>query len=95
MNYKMIQGVVLTRVCGQNILVATRAAWGKCPYTLTLSALRGAFWQGLMLGMTEDEIINELLKKTRIRDTALRKQYNAFIDDMLQKGYMVAVEEDQ
>ena len=93
MKYEMRKGVVLTRVCGQNILVATRAAWDKCPYTLTLSALRGAFWQGLSLGMTEDEIIEELLTKTRIRETALRKQFHAFLDDMVQKGCLIPSEE--
>ena len=67
MKYKLLEGVVYTRVCNQNILVACRSAWGKCPYTKRLSALRGAFWQGLNMGMSEEEIVSELLLKTNIR----------------------------
>lgn len=94
MKYKPLNGVVYTRVCDQNILVATRKVWGKCPYTKRLSALRGAFWQGITMGMSEDEIVKEINLKTNIKEPAIRKQYKNFIDTMLSDGYLTAEEND-
>lgn len=94
MKYKLLEGVVYTRVCNQNILVACRSAWGKCPYTKRLSALRGAFWQGLNMGMSEEEIVSELLLKTNIRKEIIERKLSDFIGIMTEEGYLTAEEGD-
>ena len=94
MKYRLLEGVVYTRVCGQNILVACRSAWGKCPYTKRLSALRGAFWQGLGMGMTEEQIVSELLLKTNIRKEIIEKKLAEFIEIMTEQGYLTEQEDD-
>ena len=95
MKYKLLDGVVYTRVCNRNILVACRSAWGKCPYTKRLSALRGAFWQGLSLGMSEDEIVSELLLKTHIKKEILEKKLAEFVQTMSEEGYLIAEETEK
>lgn len=93
MKYKLLEGVVYTRICDQNILVASRSAWEKCPYVKRLSALRGAFWQGLSMGLSEDEIVSELHLKTNIRKEIIESRLTDFIKIMMEEGYLTAEED--
>lgn len=95
MRYKVLEGVVLARVCGQNLLVATRKVWGKCPYTKSLSPLRGAFWQGITQGMNEDEIARELHEKYGFREEMLKKHFRMFIESMKSCGYITAEDSER
>ncbi len=93
MRYKLTEGIVLTKVCGRHILVATRRAWGKCPYTKELSALRAAYWKGLSRGMTDEEIVEKLSAGTKIREDALRGRLKSFTEILKAEGYIVSEEE--
>ena len=88
MGYRILKGVVYTKVCGESMLVASRPAWGRCPYTRFLSALWGAFWQGISMNYTEDDIVQELVHKTNIKEAALRSHFRRFIQTMTEEGYL-------
>ncbi len=92
MRYKLTEGVVLTKVCGEHILIATKSAWDKCPYTKMISPLRAAFWKGLSEGLSDAEMIDKLKNTTRIKEEALWKQFEIFSKTAMEDGYMTAEE---
>ncbi len=91
--YRLTKGVVLAKVGGERLLIATRPAWNVCPYIKALSPIYGMFWQGLELGMGEEAIIQELYEKIGIKKSVLKEQFSEFINDLSKEGY-ITIEED-
>ena len=86
--YKMTEGIVLTRVGGEYVLVATRSAWDKCPNIKSISPLFSAFWQGLFNGISEETMIQQLSQNTKIAESVLKERLSAFYDEMRKDGYL-------
>ena len=86
--YKMTEGIVLTRVGGEYVLVATRPAWDRCPNIKSISPLFSAFWQRMSDGLDEEMIIQEIIQKTKIKESVLRERLSTFCDEMKKDGYL-------
>ena len=91
--YRLTKGVVLAKVGGERLLIATSPAWNVCPYIKVLSPIYGMFWQGLELGMGEDAIIQEINEKIGIKRSTLIEQFSGFINELCKEGY-ITKEED-
>ena len=93
MRYKALDGVVLSKVCNENLLVATRQVWGKCPYVKSLSPLAASFWKGIQLGYSDEQMVQELLKSSTIKESAIRNSLDRFLSEMTAEGYLFPEEE--
>ena len=86
--YSLTEGVVLAKVGGERLLIATRPAWNKCPYIKAISPINAMFWQSLELGMSEELILQELYEKIGIKEDALKEKYTDFINELRKEGYL-------
>ena len=57
---KVRPGIVLTKVCDENILVACYEARQYCPYTTILNDTGAVIWEGISDNQTIAEIIEKL-----------------------------------
>ncbi len=95
MKYRNLDGVVHALVCGENLLVATRPVWGKVQYIKPISALFASFWKGVNLGFSDEEMVQELLRITNMKEPAIRKSLHRFILEMTEEGYLFPEDTEQ
>ena len=69
--HRLINGVVLSRVGGEYLLIATRPAWNKCPYIKMISPIFAMFWRGLESEMSEKDIVQEIHEKVGVEKSLL------------------------
>ena len=86
--YRLTEGIVLAKVGGERLLIATRPAWNKCPYIKAISPINAMFWQSLEQGMSKELILQELHEKIGIKEDALKEKYTDFINELRKEGYL-------
>ena len=93
--YKTRRGVVLTSICGENILVAAKELRKYCPYVSNLNETSAFLWQKLIDGATEDELMDAVCEEYEIDDPdGARQAVKAFLAQMLELNY-ITVEGEQ
>ena len=86
--------LVLTQVCGEYLLVATRSALNDCPYVNRLSPLEADYWGLLSEGKQLDEIAEILAQKLDIDPKKARLLLLFATKKMLDAGYLIEKEKD-
>ena len=95
MKYKAREGVVLTKLCGMNVLIPTRAAFDSCHTIQPLPLLWAATWDCLAKGKPTEEIIQVhqiLTKKSREEIVSKLEQ---FYEDLANKGFAIRCEDEK
>lgn len=94
MKYRIIDGIVYTKVCGIPLLIATRKAWDICPPVKELSPLKSVFWQSIEKGMDEEALMEVIILPPRLKKETVQKRYKQFLYDMEQAGYLIQENND-
>ena len=90
--YKIRPGVVLAQVCGENLLVATRPARGKCPYVRQLNSTGAYFWSLLEQNMGEEQMLQAARVHYQAEPERLRSSLPPFLAGLAQQGYLIPEE---
>ena len=81
--YKARSGLVLVTVCGESLLVATKALWNLCPFMTSLNESSAFLWTRLQEGATEEELLAAVAEEYEVEDpAALRKGIRDFLKKM-------------
>ena len=81
--YKARPGLVLVTVCGESLLVSTKALWNLCPFMTSLNESSAFLWTRLQEGATEEELFAAVAEEYEVEDpAALRKGIRDFLKKM-------------
>lgn len=89
MEYKLLEGVVLTSVCDENLLVATRAASEKVPAIKELNETGAFVWQMLAQGESLEEMTAKTAAEYGISPAEARDGILDFIKVLQSAGYVI------
>ena len=88
--YSCRDGVVLTEVCGEYLLVSASALRDVCPYVTTLNETSAFLWKQLQSGATEEELVQAVGAEYEVDDpAALRDVIAAFLQQMQEYHYLI------
>lgn len=91
--YKAREGVVLTTVCGESLLVSARALRDICPFVTVLNDSSAFLWSRLRVGASLMELENAVREEYEIDDPlTVRKVIEDFIRQMLELNYLLEEE---
>ncbi len=94
--YKARSGIVLTAVCGEHLLVATKKRTDECPFMTALNDSGAFLWKQLLDGATEEELLAAVAQEYEVEDPAsLRKLIQGFLKQMRDMHYLQTQEEEQ
>lgn len=88
MNYKIYPGVVLSKVCGEFLLIATREARGHVANVRTLNVTGAYFWHLLEQGFTTDVILSRAMDDYKITYETAEQAFLPFLDSLKEAGYL-------
>lgn len=89
MKASILSGVVLSEVCGENLLIATGDARGKVPYVLSLNETATFIWKLLEKGADGEEIKAALCREYEIDEKTACAAHDSFMHKLLAQGYIV------
>ena len=90
--YNIRPGLVPVTVCEEMLLVTTREARGKCPYTVHFNESSAYLFSLLEKGLDEDEMTCETAKAFGVTEEFARTQIKGFIQQLLDFGYVIPEE---
>ena len=89
MNYKPRDGIVLSKICGMNVLIPSRSASKYCSTILPLNSFGFLVWKSI----SEDDSIEKILDMCRIfsrrTDEENTNRIEAFTKALYEKGFIV------
>ena len=65
MKYTVIPGVILTKICDEDFLVATGPARGRVPYVEGINSTGAYFFSKILDGLSTEEIIKQASNCTK------------------------------
>ncbi len=93
--YKTRQGIVLTQIAGEYILVAAKALTGTCPYVTQINDSSAFLWERMKNSASEEELLEAVMEEYEIDDPEeLRTIIPSFLEEMNAKGYLICEEEE-
>ena len=87
--FKQQQGVVLTQVCGEYLLVATREAFGKCPYVNRIGEFESTYWKLMSEKKSPGEIMHLFMEKYDLDMNSAVHILSYATDKFTKAGYFV------
>ena len=88
--YKARNGLVLTQVCGEHLLVAANALRELCPYVTVLNETSAFLWDRLKQGATLEELEAAVTEEYEVDDPAsLRGFIESFLQQMQEMNYLI------
>lgn len=95
MNYNVREGIVLTSICGQHLLVACAEARKYCTYTLEVNETAAFIWNMIVIGMSKEEMAHQLAEEYEIPEGVnVSETIDGFINFLSMKGYILAGDND-
>lgn len=95
MKYRPRPGIVLTKVCGMNVLIPTRMAYGDCHTIRQLPMLWAATWDLISRGTAEETIIRVHQIFTKNTDMEIRRKVEDFCKKLCEEGFMIYEPDDE
>lgn len=83
------QGFVLREIAGQAMVIATGEASKGFHGMVKLNGTGKEIWQGLMDGLTEEEIVNKMAEKYQIDVVKAAKDTKELLEEMEKAGFLV------
>ena len=94
--YRAKSGIVLTSVCGENLLVATKERKDLCPFMTSLNESGAFLWKRLLEGATEEELLAAVTEEYEVEDpVSLRQIIQDFLKQMKEMHYLQTQQEEQ
>lgn len=81
-------GVVLTQVCEEYLLVATRKARGLCPYVKQINSTGVYYWTLLEQGMDGETMIREAAARYGVEPETIRPGLERYLAQLKEQGYL-------
>ena len=95
MDWQLREGVILTEVCDEYLLVGCSIVRGKCPYVLRVNDSAAFIWKEMEKGKTYEEIVEALKEEYEVtEDIDLREVVDEFTEVLKDNGYIVSGEND-
>lgn len=92
--YIIREGVMLTRILDQYILVSVKACRDKCPYVKMVNETAAFFWKMIDNGLTLDEMTEKACSHYGVNDEkAMRTDISEFIESLQKSGYLLSDDE--
>lgn len=85
-------GIVFSAVCGEQLLIATRRARGKCPYVKQLNATGAYFWSLLEQGLELEDMIQTAARRYQVEPERIRPGLVRFMEELAEHGYLLLEE---
>lgn len=93
MSYTIQNGIVLTSVCGEYLLIATRAARNICPNIKKLNASGAYFWSMLEEGMDAADMATRAAEHYGAPRELIERDLKVFLAGLRQQNYISEAEE--
>ncbi len=93
MRYRIHSGVVLETVCGEHLLLATRASCADCPYVQQLNDTAAFFWRQLEKTPETEQLARAAAEKYSLSEAEILPGLQRFLDSMEELGYIRREEE--
>lgn len=90
--YLIRPGVVLSSVCGEHLLIATREARGKCPYAKQINNTGAYFWTLLEQGDDVENMVLSASDRFQAEPERIRPGLIRFIESLTSAGYLIPEE---
>ena len=88
--YRTRNGVVLTSICGEYLLVAAQEARKFCPFCTQISESSAFLWRLLENGAEADQLLKAVEEEYEIDDRSSTLQaIDQFVAQMLELGYLL------
>ena len=87
--YRTREGVLLTDICGEYLLVADLNARKMCPYVRHINKTAAFLWNELEGTASEAELISALQSEYKISEEEARFAVIGFLKQLEEKGYLV------
>lgn len=91
MKYTVIPGVILTKICDEDFLVATGPARGRVPYVEGINSTGAYFFQKFLMDFPQkklEEIIEDAVKLYETPEEVIAPSFERFIESLLRSGYL-------
>ncbi len=92
--YKCRPGIVLTKICGQYVLIPTRAASEVCPHVLRLTLPAVFLWGAVKSEKPMSELEHAIKILTKKTDEETREMLQKMLDGFVEKKLLIPVEEE-
>lgn len=89
MNYHVCPGVVLTEVCGEYLLVATKEARGKVPYAKGMNDSGAYFWNLFSKRLNFAQIVEQTVLDHNLTKEEVEPMVRQFMDALAGMGYLI------
>ncbi|MBR6156174.1 MAG: PqqD family protein [Lachnospiraceae bacterium] len=90
MTYSCREGILLTKICGEYLLVAATSCRNYCPKVTQINETAAEIWRLLKENKTESEIIQYFFQNYEIKEPGkLNELISSFIDSMVHNGYLI------
>ncbi len=94
MLYKTRPGLVLVRICGVDILTATREIWDQCPVVRPLPMLWSLAWFMMSKGRNSRQTIESLAEALGKTEEEAARQFEPIFEKLYQEGYLIPAEDE-
>ena len=92
--YRTRPGIVLTDICGENVLVAASSLTGLCPYVTQINDSSVFLWRLLQNGADAEQLAAAVEAEFEVDDPkALRSVIYDFIKQMTELNYLLSDEQ--
>ena len=89
MKFRVREGVVLERVCGENILIATLKARESCPNVTQINDAAAVLWNAFSQDMDFESIVENITLNYDISENDARQTIMEFATNMEKNGYLI------
>ncbi len=93
MTYKVRPGIVHLRICGVDILAATRALWEQCPAVRPLPRKWAVTWTLLEKGSSET-VVNTFCRLLRKPKEEVQEEFEKVFEELYKEGYLIEAEDE-
>ena len=94
--YQARNGIILTQVCGEYLLVAARALRELCPYVTVVNETSAFLWERLENGATAEELAQAVADEYEVDDpAAVRGVIDDFLRQMQELNYVLTEEQEE
>ena len=94
--YKARDGLVLTQVCGEQLLVSAGALRELCPFVTVLNETSAFLWGQLKDGATADQLLQAVMKEYEVDDpAAISGVIGDFLHQMQELNYVLTEEQGE
>ena len=91
--YKAREGVILTRICDEYLLVSGKKTRDICPYLTQINELSAFLWEKLINGADLEELLSFTSDEYEIDDReSVKESISQFLQQMVELGYLITTE---